>query len=173
MTDETKKDLRTFLAGVSIGAIPVSVAPYPMGYEPMIQTAVRDKRSGNYDLAISMYLAIFEHMACGQTEIMRFLYKVLLCDEELGWAFETISLAERALKQQLGSGQWGMPWAQTVAKRELVAACSQVVRGNKKVLFDYIYDMAGNPNYSFCRGDEHLLKEAEQVLKLYSSETEN
>ena len=176
MQEQTKIELEKFLDEIESGKILVDVERYSPIYEAKIQTAVSAKRAGCYNDAVNIYLELFREMHRAHSEVMRFLYKILLCDEELYLAYRTITLAERELIRQCGHksrtyhplfGFIEMEWSQTVEKNDLLAECRRLMQtGSINSLWRFIAEKSGNPNFTLKRGTDHLMREAKKILSV-------
>ena len=145
------------------------VNPYSPFYEPMIKQAVQYKREGNYEEAIRCYIKIFNEAKCFNTEIVRYLCKVLICDGELILAFRFLGAAFCELKIKCGPCPNpyapSIPWAQFDDMDRLVRACFNFVHTqNIKTFCAYAAPIAGDPNYSPKCDPALLLMQAYRII---------
>lgn len=128
------------------------VDPYSPTYEPLIKQAVQYKRAGNYDEAIKLYIKIFDDAKCFNTEIVRYLCKVLICDGELILAYKLLGASWDALRDKCGPCPVpsipSIPWAQINDASQLVKACSELANTRDfRPFCAYVAPIAGNPCY--------------------------
>ena len=132
--------------------VPYDVDPYSPYYEPMIKQAVQYKREGNYDDAIKCYIDIFKREKRFNTEIVRYLCKVLICDGELVLAFRFLCSAWYELSTKCGQHLLpsipAIPWAQLFDATELMGACSCLVNTTDfHTFYIYVTAIANDPSY--------------------------
>ena len=91
---------------------------YPDYLEVDIQRAVYYKRNKRYDEAIKIYLDVFENCKGVYPSIMEYLYKAVLCNGELVFAYETILYAELFAKKCWGYHSFLGDWSQAIKRKE-------------------------------------------------------
>lgn len=186
MNEQNKNELATLISAIKNGVKKIEVDPYPISLEPTIRLAVEEKRNGQYDEAIRLYLEIFKKPSGLNADIMAFLFKVLVCDGELVKAQEIIRYAEEALISQVGEKaplrlfpngpvMGCTKWKQTVYRDDLYNACNEgVLRFNGKIsiptfgvpvsLLQFARSMSGNPDFSYTCSHEKLAQEIGMVV---------
>lgn len=177
MTDKVKNELFDCMEEYIITPAPTGrfvdlrfdVNPYSPIYEPMIKQAVQYKRAGNYDEAIKCYIDIFKREKCFNTEIVRYLCKVLICDGELLLAFSWLAAAAQALMEKFGPSPNPyvpqIPWAQMDDLLNLVNACVNLQKTrNINSFCNYVAPIAGNPTYRLKCTSNQLFSQANIVL---------
>lgn len=177
MTEKVKKELFDCMGNLIAGSmtdnmffeLPYDVDPYSPYYEPMIKQAVQYKREGNYDDAIKCYIDIFKREKRFNTEIVRYLCKVLICDGELVLAYQLLAGAYYALSIKCGPHPNpfvpSIPWAQAEDGAKLLNACSVLANSWDVGTFsNYVASVAGNPTYLPKRSHFQLISQAEEVV---------
>ena len=91
---------------------------YPNYLESDIQLAVYYKRIKEYDKSIQVYLNIFEENKGVYPLVLEYLYKTVLCNGQLVFAYETILFAELFAKKCWGMKSFFGDWSQTVKRKE-------------------------------------------------------
>lgn len=160
MTDEVREKLYQCMDKYNVTLRPTGkltdlryeVDSYSPIYEPIIKQAVQYKRVGNYDEAIRCYIKIFNEAKCFNTEIVRYLCKVLICDGELLLAANWLGAAYETLVKECGPRPNpfvpSIPWAQFQDALDLINACVDLQETkNLKPFCDYVASIAGNPYY--------------------------
>ena len=182
MNDKVRKELFDCMGNLIAGAItdnmyfnlPYDVDPYSPNYEPIIKQAVQYKREGNYDEAIKCYVDIFKREKRFNTEIVRYLCKVLICDGELVLAFQLLTGAYYALSTKCGPYPFphlpSIPWAQAEDGAKLLNACSVLANSWDVSTFNnYVASVAGNLTYLPKCSHFQLISQAEEVVLITNS----
>lgn len=173
---QIKNKVQKFIHRIKIGCYPIYVDNYPVEFESEVQRAVELKRKGNYDEAINIYLEYFFKANCAYTELMSYLYKVLLSAEELFDAEIVIKYAENTLKLRIGEKAplvlfSGGPvvgyteWKQTQYRQELINACLQAFYyNNYNALLMHIRAMSGNPLWMFSKAKNDIRQDISDII---------
>ena len=181
MTEELWNELGNCMDKYSVTPVPTGkfsdlrydVNPYSPTYEPLIKQAVQYKRAGNYDEAIKIYIKIFDDAKCFNTEIVRYLCKVLICDGELLFAFHWLGAAGIALEKKCGPcpdpNVPFIPWAQFQDATELINACIDLRNTRDiKSFCNYVASIAGNPGYVPANPTD-LVMQADEIVRIIKS----
>ena len=91
---------------------------YPKRLEFTIQRAVEQKRQGNFNKAIEIYLNIFENEGRVFPAILDMLYKAVICTGKIDFAYEVIAYGEAFAKKAWGPVSWMGPWSQETRRKE-------------------------------------------------------
>lgn len=114
--------------GVLIAKPGKRIGEYPSHVEPIVQEAVRLKRSGQYEQAIDLYLHIMENDNACYYDLLVSMYKTVLSSGHFYFAYEVIAAAEILVKRWQGMTPPAHPffpfvnpgiWRQTELRREL------------------------------------------------------
>lgn len=79
-----------------------TVAEYPPHLEPLVQEAIQHKRNEEYLESINIYISILERENSVYPDLLKALYKSVLCAGRLDFAYEVIVLAEYFAKTGWG-----------------------------------------------------------------------
>ncbi len=140
--------------------IPIYFDSYPALLENQIQDAVQEKRQGNYDLAISIYLDIFSYEEKVSSAIATYLYKVLIADAtRLDLAYRLIVALEQEVVEKNGlTTIFGIPWGQTVHRTQLQNVLLTFSENrDMQPLYDYAKQLSGNDNYEMIATKQEVL----------------
>lgn len=173
---KNKTRLEELIKSIKAGIIKVDTEAYSPLFEMRIQEAVEYKRGGQYDRAVDIYIDIFHEMKSVNSNIMAFLYKVILSAEEFKLAYDLIVLIEQIVILNIGPKCPIRPfpngpvmgyikWAFTDYKEQFLTACIKSLSSrNTQYLLEYVIPKSGNPSYKFSKSDSQIFKEISQIV---------
>lgn len=127
--DELYKKWDSMMDLVFSSRLKIDQDDYPPRLEYTIKRAVDQKRRGNFNEAVEIYLSIFVNEGRVFPAILDMLYKSVICTGRVDFAYEVIAYGEAFAKKAWGPISWMGPWSQETRRKELeevLIACSNL-----------------------------------------------